>query len=120
MDDSSKARHEAGAISRRGVLGAAGAAGLSVAVASLAGCSSGSGSAAAAAAGSTATKSGSVYYWISHGAPGDQIWVLALDGARKAGKDLGVTVRTSLLNNNVAAQEEAITRFTASSRNSGV
>lgn len=57
----------------------------------------------------SAKQSDSVFYWISHGAPGDQIWVLAENGASKAGPDLGVTVRTSLLNNNVQQQEEAIT-----------
>jgi simple sugar transport system substrate-binding protein len=111
MDDGSRSHPTTGAISRRGALSTVGMAGLGAAVASLAGgCSAGSATSAAAASASTdGQKRGRVYYWISHGAPGDQIWVLALRGARQVGKDLGVTVRTSLLNNNVAAQENAIT-----------
>lgn len=93
------------AISRRALLGTAGAAGLGVALAAC----GGSTSSAAGTSGHGKSASNSVFYWISHGAPGDQIWVLADQGATKAGTDLGVTVRTSLLNNNVAQQEEAIT-----------
>ncbi len=110
MGDSQVAQSGNSAITRRGMLGTAGFAGFGAVIAALAaGCSSGSASSAATGSGSGARRSGSVYYWISHGAPGDQIWVLALRGARQVGKDLGVTVRTSLLNNNLAAQENAIT-----------
>jgi simple sugar transport system substrate-binding protein len=109
MNDKQSASSGTGSLSRRGMLRAVGATGLGAAVASLAaGCTSG-GTSTAAAASSAPKRTGSVYYWISHGAPGDQIWVLALRGARQVGTDLGVTVRTSLLDNNVAAQENAIT-----------
>jgi ABC-type sugar transport system substrate-binding protein len=110
MYDKQRASSGTGSLSRRGMLRAVGATGLGAAAASLAaGCTSGGTSTAAAAASSASKRTGSVYYWISHGAPGDQIWVLALRAARQVGTDLGVTVRTSLLNNNVAAQENAIT-----------
>lgn len=111
MDDGSRSRPGTGTVSRRGMLSAVGLAGAGAAVASLAGgCSAASTTSAAAVSGSSdGGKPGRVYYWVSHGAPGDQIWVLALRGARQVAKDLGVTVRTSLLNNNVAAQESAIT-----------
>jgi simple sugar transport system substrate-binding protein len=109
MNDKQTAGPTKNSLSRRGMLGATGAAGLGAAVAALAaGCSS-TGTDSAKAAASPGSQGSSVYYWVSHGAPGDQIWVMALHGAQQAGKDLGVTVRTSLMNNNVAAQESAIT-----------
>lgn len=90
MDDKQATGSGRSSLTRRGMLSAAGAAGVGAAVASLAaGCIS-AGTSAAASAG-PARQAGSVYYWISHGAPGDQIWVLALRGARQVGKDLGVT-----------------------------
>lgn len=48
-----------------------------------------------------------VFYWISHGAEGDPIWIFALDGANKAGEALGVTVRASFHRQDLASQKEA-------------
>jgi len=96
-------------LSRRAFLGAAGAAGATAAAISVV---PGLGGVAAAstrgAVHPNATGSGP-YYWISHGAPGDQIWVIALKGAKQAASDLHVTVRTSMFNNDIPSQEEAIT-----------
>jgi simple sugar transport system substrate-binding protein len=47
------------------------------------------------------------FYWISHGSAGYPIWVYAINGANAAGKALGVNVRTSFHNNDVASQKEA-------------
>jgi simple sugar transport system substrate-binding protein len=48
-----------------------------------------------------------VFYWISHGSAGYPIWVYAINGANAAAKSLGVTVKTSFHNNDVASQKEA-------------
>jgi simple sugar transport system substrate-binding protein len=87
-------------LTRRRLLGAAGAAGLGLAVAGVE-----SGKAHAAPARRSAKKP--VYYWISHGDTADQIWVIAQSGAARAGKDLGVTVRTSFHQTNVSSHKEA-------------
>lgn len=92
---------DGGALTRRSLIGAAGAAGLGLAFAATS-----SKEAAAASFARDAAKP--VFYWISHGAAGDPIWVLAVNGANAAAKDLGVTVRTSFHNNDVASQVEAI------------
>jgi len=95
---------EQGGLSRRKLLGAAGAGGLGLAVAGI--------SAKTATAQKIVAKAASgsqVYYWCSHGAPNDQIWVIANQGATDAARDLSVTVHTSFANANVALQEQAIT-----------
>ena len=48
-----------------------------------------------------------VFYWISHRSAGYPIWVYAINGANAAAKSLGVTVKTSFHNNDVASQKEA-------------
>jgi simple sugar transport system substrate-binding protein len=48
-----------------------------------------------------------VFYWISHGAEGDPIWIFAMDGATKAGEALGVTVRASFHHQDLTSQKEA-------------
>jgi simple sugar transport system substrate-binding protein len=90
-----------GALTRRGLIGVAGAAGLGLAFAATASKQAGAASFAQGAA-------KPVFYWISHGAAGDQIWVLAVNGANAAAKDLDVTVRASFHNNDVASQVDAI------------
>ncbi len=57
---------------------------------------------AAAAAGGKYT-----FYWISHGAEGDPIWIFAVNGANSAAKALGVTVKTSFHHGDIASQKEA-------------
>ena len=47
------------------------------------------------------------FYWISHGSAGYPIWVYAINGANAAAQALGVNVRTSFHNNDVASQKEA-------------
>ena len=47
------------------------------------------------------------FYWISHGSEGDPIWIYALRGAEKAGKDLGVRVNTSFHHNDISTHREA-------------
>jgi simple sugar transport system substrate-binding protein len=56
---------------------------------------------------SSRSKGKPVYYWISHGDTADQIWVIAQKGASRAGSDLGVTVRTSFHQGDVASHKEA-------------
>jgi simple sugar transport system substrate-binding protein len=92
-------------ISRRRLLGV-GAAGVGTAL-----LTSACGSASTAATGVSGKSSGAwqTFYWISHGAPGDQIWVIANKGATRASSDLGVTVRVSFHSNDLASQQEAIT-----------
>lgn len=102
---------ETGGVSRRGILAAAGGIGLTAA---LAACTSSR--SPALATGSTKGKGGT-YYWVSHGAPGDQVWVLANKGAMQAGTDLGVAVHTSFHNNDVASQKEAISTAIAAKAN---
>lgn len=87
-------------VTRRRVLALAGLAGAGLGVAACAddGPDSASGSDGSA---------GGTFYWISHGAPSDQIWALANDGATAAGEDLSVSVRTSFHQNDVASQKEA-------------
>ncbi len=48
------------------------------------------------------------FYWISHGSEGDPIWIYAINGATKAGKDLNVEVKSSFHRGDIAAQKEAI------------
>nr|WSY49461.1 substrate-binding domain-containing protein [Streptomyces sp. NBC_00886] len=88
--------------SRRGLLAAAGAIG---AVSAVAACDDSKATADTSASGG----SGGVYYWLSHGTPGDPIWVIANNGATQAGKDLKADVRTSFFSNDVAKQKEAFT-----------
>ncbi len=47
------------------------------------------------------------FYWISHGDPGDPIWIFAVNGANAAAKALGVTVKTSFHHGDIASQKEA-------------
>lgn len=47
------------------------------------------------------------FYWISHGSAGYPIWVYAINGANAAGQALGVSVKTSFHNNDVASHKEA-------------
>jgi simple sugar transport system substrate-binding protein len=47
------------------------------------------------------------FYWISHGSAGYPIWVYAINGANAAAQALGVNVKTSFHNNDVASQKEA-------------
>lgn len=54
-------------------------------------------------AGSDAT-----FYWISHGSASDPFWIGAASGAKQAGKDLGVTVKLSFHQGDVASQKEAM------------
>jgi simple sugar transport system substrate-binding protein len=91
-------------LSRRRMLSAAGL--VSVAGAAAA-CSSGTSATSAASSGSG--HSGQTFYWVSHGAPADQVWVIANQGATQAGKDFGANVRISFHNNDVASQKEALT-----------
>ncbi|MCC6613759.1 MAG: substrate-binding domain-containing protein [Anaerolineae bacterium] len=49
-----------------------------------------------------------VFYWISHGAPADPVWVLFLQGAEKWAEDTGFEVRTSFHSGDVASQQEAV------------
>lgn len=92
-------------VRRRSLLTGVGATGLSAA---LVACSSGN-SQESPDSGAKGNTPGGDYYWVSHGAPNDQIWVLANQGAKQAGSDLGVSVHTSFHNNDVAAQKQAIT-----------
>jgi simple sugar transport system substrate-binding protein len=92
--------HDNPQLTRRGLFAAAGVAGLGVA---LAGRESGKAHAAVARRGAQKP----VYYWISHGDTGDQIWVIAQGGAARAAKDLGVTVRTSFHQTDVSSHKEA-------------
>jgi len=48
-----------------------------------------------------------VFYWISHGQAGDPIWNAVLQGAMRAGEDLGVTVNTSFHAGDVPSHKEA-------------
>lgn len=49
-----------------------------------------------------------VFYWISHGAPTDPVWVLFLQGAQKWAADTGNEVKTSFHSGDVPSQQEAI------------
>ncbi len=60
-----------------------------------------------AASASQAATGGKTFYWLSHGSASDQFWVLTVSGAEKAASDLGVTVKESFANGDVAAQKEA-------------
>ncbi|NJC72910.1 substrate-binding domain-containing protein [Planosporangium thailandense] len=93
-----------GGLSRRGILGIAGGVAASF---GLAACTRGKDSGGGSGSTSGAQGSGT-YYWISHGAPNDQVHVIANKGATRAGKDLGVTVRTSLHNNDIPSHQQAI------------
>ncbi len=64
-------------------------------------------SAAAGAAATQAATAGKTFYWLSHGSASDQFWVTAVAGADAASKDLGVSVKESFANGDVAAQKEA-------------
>ena len=87
-------------LNRRGLLAAAGAVGASLV---LAGCTTSSDATESSKPGG---KVGD-FYWLSHGAPGDQIHVIANSGATQAGKDFGAKVHVSFHNNDVAGQQEA-------------
>jgi simple sugar transport system substrate-binding protein len=57
----------------------------------------------------TGAKGGSqTYYWINHGSASDPFWIGAAKGATQAGKDLGVSVKESFHDGDVAAEKEAI------------
>jgi simple sugar transport system substrate-binding protein len=49
-----------------------------------------------------------VFYWISHGAPADPVWIYFLNGAEQWAADTGHEVRTSFHNGDVPSQQEAI------------
>ena len=49
-----------------------------------------------------------VFYWISHGAPADPVWILFLQGAEQFAADTGFEVRTSFHSGDVPSQQEAI------------
>src|SRR5260221_2716303 len=49
-----------------------------------------------------------VYYWISHGAPTDPVWVLFLQGAQKWAADTGNEVKTPFHSGDVPSHQEAI------------
>jgi simple sugar transport system substrate-binding protein len=48
------------------------------------------------------------FYWINHGSASDPFWIGAAKGATQAGKDLGVSVKESFHDGDVAAEKEAI------------
>ncbi|HVO41136.1 MAG TPA: substrate-binding domain-containing protein [Aggregatilineales bacterium] len=56
----------------------------------------------------SAQQSKKVYYWISHGAPTDPVWVLFLQGAQKWAADTGNEVKTSFHSGDVPSQQEAV------------
>lgn len=47
------------------------------------------------------------FYWISHGSEGDPIWIYAIRGAERAGKDLGIKVNTSFHQQDLSSHKEA-------------
>ena len=49
-----------------------------------------------------------VFYWISHGAPADPVWILFLQGAQQFASDTGFEVRTSFHSGDVPSQQEAV------------
>jgi simple sugar transport system substrate-binding protein len=49
-----------------------------------------------------------VFYWVSHGAPADPVWIYFLNGAEQWAADTGHEVRTSFHNGDVPSQQEAI------------
>jgi len=49
-----------------------------------------------------------VFYWISHGAPTDPVWVLFLQGAQQWAKDTGNDVKTSFHSGDVPSHQEAV------------
>ena len=49
-----------------------------------------------------------VFYWVSHGAPADPVWILFLQGAEQFAADTGFEVRTSFHSGDVPSQQEAI------------
>ena len=49
-----------------------------------------------------------VFYWVSHGAPADPVWILFLQGAEQFASDTGFEVRTSFHSGDVPSQQEAI------------
>jgi simple sugar transport system substrate-binding protein len=87
-------------LTRRRFMAAAGATGLGLALAGVE-------SRTAHGARTRRSAKKPVYYWISHGDTGDQIWVIAQSGATRAAKDLGVTVRTSFHQTDVSSHKEA-------------
>ncbi len=56
----------------------------------------------------TAQQPKKVYYWISHGAPADPVWVLFLQGAQQWAKDTGNDVKTSFHSGDVPSHQEAV------------
>lgn len=48
-----------------------------------------------------------VFYWISHGAPADPVWILFLQGAEQWAADTGHEVRTSFHSGDVPSHQEA-------------
>ena len=94
---------QSGKLTRRKMVGAAGAAGLGLLAAGTL-----SPGAAASGAMRKGSEAGGAYYWISHGTAGDQIWANALKGAKQAGRDLRVKVNSSFHGGDVASQQEAI------------
>jgi simple sugar transport system substrate-binding protein len=49
-----------------------------------------------------------VFYWISHGAPADPVWILFLQGAEQFAADTGHEVRTSFHSGDVPSHQEAV------------
>jgi simple sugar transport system substrate-binding protein len=49
-----------------------------------------------------------VFYWISHGAPADPVWILFLKGAQQWAADTGNDVKTSFHSGDVPSQQEAV------------
>jgi simple sugar transport system substrate-binding protein len=91
-----------GGISRRRILGIGGGAAAGVILAACTGSKGDTGTSES----TSGAKGTGTYYWISHGAPNDQVQIIANNGATRAGKDLGVTVRTSLHNNDIPSQQQ--------------
>jgi simple sugar transport system substrate-binding protein len=79
------------------------AVGLSLALAGCNGSGSGEDGANKASGGEDAT-----FYWISHSSASDPFWIGAAAGANQAAEDMGVTVKTSFHNGDVAAEKEAM------------
>jgi simple sugar transport system substrate-binding protein len=55
-----------------------------------------------------AAAQGKTFYWISHGAPADPVWILFLQGAEQWATDTGNTVNTSFHSGDVPSHQEAV------------
>ncbi len=56
----------------------------------------------------SAQEDAKVFYWISHGAPADPVWILFLQGAEQFAADTGHVVRTSFHSGDVPSHQEAV------------